>query len=130
MGYALTALLEADRIGSAERLLFQRSAAAPFGHPTWTGLVCTVLWYERRRRGRAALTPAVGVAFGAAILLHAGWDGNVDAPVRQALVGVISVTLLALCMLVAHRELDATGPDGPPRRRRVADAMSTDRPQH
>jgi RsiW-degrading membrane proteinase PrsW (M82 family) len=107
MGYALTSLLEADRVGSAERLLFQRSAASPFGHPTWTGLVCTVLWYERRRRGRAVFTPAVVLALGAAILLHAGWDGNVDAPARQAVVGAVSVTLLALCVLVARRELDA-----------------------
>jgi protease PrsW len=104
MGYALTALLEADQVGSAERLLFQRSAAAPFGHPTWTGIICTVLWYERRRLGRAAVTPAVVAAFVVAVLLHAGWDGSVDAPVWQTLVGAVSVGLLGLCILVARRE--------------------------
>jgi protease PrsW len=107
MGYALTALLQADQIGSAERLLFQRSAASPAGHPAWTGLVCTVLWYERRRLGRAALTPRVIAAFVVAVLLHAGWDAWVDAPVKQTIVGVVSVTLLGGCVVVAPRELRA-----------------------
>jgi RsiW-degrading membrane proteinase PrsW (M82 family) len=105
MGYALSALLQADHIGSAERLLFQRSAAAPFGHPTWTALVCTVLWHERRRLGHAAVTPRVVAALAAAIMLHAGWDAWVDAPVKQTVVGVISATLLVLCVLVARRDL-------------------------
>jgi protease PrsW len=104
MGFALTTLLQSDEIGSAERQLFQRSAAAPFGHPAWTGLVCTVLWYERRRVGRAAVTPLVVAAFVAAILLHAGWDAYVDAPVKQSVVGVVSAALLALCVLAARRD--------------------------
>jgi RsiW-degrading membrane proteinase PrsW (M82 family) len=110
MGYALTALLEADRIGSAERQLFQRSAAAPFGHPTWTALVCTVLWYERRRVGRMVPTPAVVAAFVIAVLLHAGWDAYVDEPVKQAVIGVLSASLLTICVLVARREPSRTGP--------------------
>jgi len=103
MGYALTALLESDQIGSAERLLFQRSAAAPFGHPAWTGLICTALWYERRRVGRVALTPLVAAAFVAAVLLHAGYDAYVDAPVRQTVMGALSAALLVLCLRVAAR---------------------------
>jgi protease PrsW len=109
MGYALTALLEVDQIGSAERQLFQRSAAAPFGHPTWTALVCTVLWYERRRVGRIAVTPAVVAAFLVAVLLHAGWDGYVDAPVQQTAIGVVSAILLTVCVLGARREASGTG---------------------
>ena len=104
MGYALTALLESDEIGSAERLLFQRSAGAPFGHPAWTGLVCTVLWYERRRVGHVAVTPRVIAAFVTAVLLHAGWDANVDAPARQAVVGAISAALLLLCLRAARHD--------------------------
>jgi protease PrsW len=121
MGYALSALLQADQVGHAERLLFQRSAAAPCGHPAWTGLICTVLWYERRRLGRAALTPAVVVAFVAAVLLHAGWDAYVDEPVRQSVVGVISVSLLTLCVLAARRDQPA---EPSARRQRVAAAHS------
>ncbi len=102
MGYALTALLDADQIGSAERLLFQRSAGAPFGHPAWTALVCTALWYERRRVGHVAVTPRVAAAFVTAVLLHAGWDASVDEPVRQAVVGALSAALFVLCVRVAR----------------------------
>jgi RsiW-degrading membrane proteinase PrsW (M82 family) len=108
MGYALSALLQADQIGSAERLLFQRSAAAPFGHPAWTALVCTVLWHERHRLGRAAVTPRVIAAVVVAILLHAGWDSYVDESLKQSVVGVMSATSLVLCVLVARRDLRAS----------------------
>jgi protease PrsW len=114
MGYALSALLQADHIGSAERLLFERSAAAPFGHPAWTALVCTVLWHERRRLGRAAVTPRVVAAFAAAVLLHAGWDAYIDEPVKQTVVGVLSAAFLALCVLVARRDLRAVVPEAQP----------------
>jgi RsiW-degrading membrane proteinase PrsW (M82 family) len=111
MGYALTALLDDDHVGHAVRLLFQRSAAAPFGHPAWTGMVCTVIWYERHRTGHARLTPAMVGAFVVAVLLHAGWDGFIDEPVLQTLVGVISAVLLALCVIVARRELATYRPE-------------------
>jgi RsiW-degrading membrane proteinase PrsW (M82 family) len=111
MGYALVALLQTDHVGHAERLLFQRSAAAPFGHPAWTAFVCTVLWYERRRLGHPAVTPAVVAAFVVAVVLHAGWDRFIDEPVPQTIVGVVTARLLVLCVVVARRELATLRPE-------------------
>lgn len=97
MGYGLVTLTDSGaRIGPTEELLLSRSAAAPFGHGAWTGLVCAVLWRERERRGRAVVDLRVLAAFAAAVTLHALWDHWADVPVAVAIVGLVSLGLLLL----------------------------------
>jgi RsiW-degrading membrane proteinase PrsW (M82 family) len=60
-------------------------------------------------RGRMVPTPAVVAAFVIAVLLHAAWDAYVDEPVKQTVIGVLSASLLTICVLVARREPSGTG---------------------
>src|SRR5207253_3206466 len=78
MGFAAleNSLYALARVGSVDDMLgvlFVRSLLAPFGHGTWTALVCAAIW---RAKSAHLARPSwrVVAAFGAAVLLHAIWD--------------------------------------------------------
>ena len=61
-------------MGALEATLVVRGLLSPAGHAAWTGLICAVLWRERRRAGRPVVNRAVVTALLGAVLLHALWD--------------------------------------------------------
>lgn len=74
MGYGVQALiLSHGSIDAANQTLLIRGILSPFGHATWTGLVCSSLWRERARTGRLLSWTVAGM-FVLAIVLHASWD--------------------------------------------------------
>lgn len=111
MGYGFTAVLSCvaqEQHGCLSLLaetLRDRGLLAPFGHGTWTAIVCAVLWRERARVGHFVLNRSVGKAFLAAVLLHAAWDITAGIPLEiylpyvvlpllPLIVGVISLGIL------------------------------------
>ena len=58
--------------GTLLQALVVRSVLSPFGHGTWTAIVCAVIWGQKTR-GRL-LDPRVLAAAGLAIALHTLWD--------------------------------------------------------
>ena len=78
MGFAAfeTVIYGIERLeapGALLATLALRSLLAPFGHGTWTAIVCATIW---RNKGRHALridVPVLG-AFALAVGLHALWD--------------------------------------------------------
>lgn len=75
MGYGFVAFIASrGSLGALEATVIVRGLLAPAGHAAWTGLICAVLWRERRRAGRPVVNRAVVAAFLGAVLLHALWD--------------------------------------------------------
>ena len=81
-------------------IMLTRGFFTPFGHPAWTGLICAILWSERRRSGKTLTTMGFGV-FVLAIVLHATWDSanRLDIPdiataALLMLIGVFTMSLL------------------------------------
>ena len=58
--------------GTLLQALVVRSVLSPFGHGTWTAIVCAVIWGQKTR-GRL-LDPRVIAAAGLAVALHTLWD--------------------------------------------------------
>lgn len=78
MGFAAfeTALFGVARLGAPDVLLatvWLRSLLAPFGHGTWTAIVCATIW-GRKGGGPLRVDGAVVGAFALAVALHALWD--------------------------------------------------------
>ncbi|MBI4286754.1 MAG: PrsW family intramembrane metalloprotease [Chloroflexi bacterium] len=75
MGYGFTVLLQTrGDVSTLHQTLFIRGLLSPAGHAAWTGLVCAVLWRERKQRGHVILNWAIVWAFALAVLLHALWN--------------------------------------------------------
>ena len=75
MGYGFVAFIASrGNLGALEATLVVRGLLSPAGHAAWTGLICAVLWRERRRAGHSVVNRAVVSAFLGAVLLHALWD--------------------------------------------------------
>jgi len=102
MGYGFSALLSSGNLAAVEQTLLLRALLSPAGHVAWTGLTTAALWsvVTAPRRGRA-VARLVGV-FGAAVLLHAAWDG-LDTVWVHLVVGGVSFLALLLTIRRAHR---------------------------
>src|SRR5919199_788016 len=75
MGYGFMTLLQSQ--GSLlllDEVLLVRGLTSPAGHAAWSGLVCAVLWRERKRGGRVVVNGKVLGALATAVVLHALWD--------------------------------------------------------
>jgi protease PrsW len=111
MGYGIQALVVSHgSLDAANQTLLVRGLLSPFGHATWTGLVCSALWRERARTGKLLNGTVVGM-FVLAIVLHASWDivggfGHLWA----ALVGFVVVASISVALLV--REIRGTRRSG------------------
>src|SRR5919107_3434157 len=75
MGYGFTTLLQSGgNLGVLDEVLLARGLTSPAGHAAWTGLVCAVLWRERKRAGRGGGGGQGFGAFATAVVVHALWD--------------------------------------------------------
>lgn len=92
--------------GALLATLAVRSLLAPFGHGTWTAIVCATIW---RYKGRGALRidAAVLAAFALAVALHALWDWQ-PLPRFLGLVWYVALGAVGIWVLrtILHR---ATG---------------------
>ena len=100
MGYAFTTLLgTGGKMSATVDILVLRGALSPACHMAWTGIAAAALYAaaESRWKGRAVLH--FGLAFAAAVVLHALWDGIDLLPVHA----VLAMSSLGLLWLTAHR---------------------------
>ena len=116
MGYGFMTLLQSQgNLVALDEVLLARGLTSPAGHAAWTGLVCAVLWRERKRAGRAVVNAKVLGAFATAVVLHALWDtlnllrgstfvGFLSLELLSLLVAVLSLTLLIRRVREASRE--------------------------
>jgi len=116
MGYGFMALLQSQgNLVALDEVLLARGLTSPAGHAAWTGLVCAVLWRERRRAGRAVVNAKVIGAFANAVVLHTLWDTfnllrgatlleSVSLELLSLLIAIVSLTLLIRRVREASRE--------------------------
>ncbi len=104
-----------------------RAVLSPFGHGTWTAIVCAAIW-RQKGAGKPRLTASVVRAFVLAVTLHGLWDwqpfpGPAVFPWSVA-IGIVGLLYLRVVVRRAAREagtaalalnpeLAATGPVGP-----------------
>ena len=107
MGYALVSLVETfGDYGSLQQVLLARGLLSPAGHAAWTGFFCAVLWREREKNGRVAITPAVFGAFLVTVILHALWNvaANLEGVTLIETIisagGSIAVVVISLTLLL------------------------------
>jgi RsiW-degrading membrane proteinase PrsW (M82 family) len=102
MGYGFTALLNQGSLAAVTQTLLLRALLSPAGHVAWTGIIVAALWRipTAARKGRAL--GWAGLAFVAAVLLHAAWDGF-NSLLVHLVVGVVSVAALLVTISRAHR---------------------------
>jgi RsiW-degrading membrane proteinase PrsW (M82 family) len=102
MGYGFSALLTDKSIAAVDQTLLLRALLSPAGHVAWTGLTVAAIWQipSATRKGRA-IGRAV-LAFVAAVVLHAAWDGF-NSVIVHIIVGGLSVTVLLIMIQRAHR---------------------------
>ena len=118
MGYGFTSLLASrGNLGVLDEVLLVRGLMSPAGHAAWTGLVCAVLWRERRKAGHVTFNWRVGGAFATAVILHALWDtfasmrsvtfaAFVSIHLVSLLIALVSLTLLIRRVREARRAGD------------------------
>lgn len=77
--------------------LWWRTLLGPFGHGTWTAIICAVLWRQKEGGGLSVGLPVLA-AFGFSVLLHTLWDWQ---PLQGALqlgwllmLGVVGLVVL------------------------------------
>jgi len=104
MGYGLVALIQSQgSIVALEDVLLVRGLLSPAGHAAWTGLVCAVIWRERKR-GRSILNRAVIGAFVLAVALHFLWDFfdilPSQAPTLSVISHLVSIAVAAISVVL------------------------------
>jgi RsiW-degrading membrane proteinase PrsW (M82 family) len=116
MGYGFMALLQSQgNLVVLDEVLLERGLTSPAGHAAWTGLVCAVLWRERKRAGHAVVNAKVLGAFATAVVLHTLWDTfsllqgstlveSVGLGLLSFLIAIVSLTLLIRRVREASRE--------------------------
>ncbi|MDQ3286598.1 MAG: PrsW family intramembrane metalloprotease [Actinomycetota bacterium] len=116
MGYGFMTLLQSQgNLVALDEVLLARGLTSPAGHAAWTGLVCAVLWRERKRAGHAVVNVKVIGAFATAVVLHTLWDTfsflrgvtfleSVSLELLSLLVAIVSLTLLIRRVREASRE--------------------------
>lgn len=114
MGFAAfeSALYGLARMGTPPELLITlwvRSLLSPFGHGTWTAIVCATIWREKGAFG-LRLNPRVAGGFGVAILLHGLWDWQ-PLPLLLSPIWWLAVGVLGLWVLrgIIHRAVQDQG---------------------
>jgi protease PrsW len=81
LGYGFSSFLQSNgSISALNQTLIFRGLLSPAGHAAWTGIVCSALWHQREKTGRAVINWAVIGAFILVVVLHASWDifGNIS----------------------------------------------------
>jgi RsiW-degrading membrane proteinase PrsW (M82 family) len=106
MGFAAfeTVMYGFYRINSVDTVLatlWVRSLLSPFGHGTWTAIICGAIW---RHKAAARRDVRVLLAFGIAVLLHTLWDW---LPVQGILLLVWFVVIGGVGLVVLREMLDA-----------------------
>ena len=88
-------------------MLWLRAILSPFGHGTWTAIICAALW-RAKGGGRPRLDRFVAAAFAFSVLLHGLWDW---APIEGTLLigwfvglGVVGLLVLQTILERAGRE--------------------------
>ena len=119
MGYGFMTLLQSQgNLILLDEVLLVRGLTSPAGHAAWTGLVCAVLWRERKRAGRVAVNGKVLGAFATAVVLHALWDTfsllrgvtfveSVSLELVSLFIALVSLMLLIRRIREARREESA-----------------------
>ncbi len=119
MGYGFMTLLQSQgNLLLLDEVLLARGLTSPAGHAAWTGLVCAVLWRERKRAGRVVVNGKVLGAFATAVVLHALWDTfsllrgvtfveSVSLELVSLFIALVSLMLLITRIREARREESA-----------------------
>lgn len=98
--YGLATLEEVEAAASGTlpvlAVLWARTALSPFGHGTWTAIVCAGLFAARAHLEMRSFLAALG-AFAFAVLLHALWD--LELPSAVALLWLVVIGLIGLAAL-------------------------------
>lgn len=108
MGFAafetsLFGLGQVDTVGTFLAVLWVRSLLSPFGHGTWTAIVCATIW-RRKGAGRARIDLAVLGAFLLAVALHGLWDWQ-PLPGLLGILWALAVGIVGVLTLrtIVHR---------------------------
>ncbi len=113
MGYAFVELVKSGgSVSDTLGILLVRGLLSPAGHMAWTGIAAAALYGAAAARWRARETGRFALTFGAAVALHALWDG-LGGLVVYAVLAVVSLGLLTWA---AHRAVRGAAP-GPVGRR-------------
>ena len=119
MGYGFMTLLQSQgNLLLLDEVLLVRGLTSPAGHAAWSGLVCAVLWRERKRAGRVVVNGKVLGAFATAVVLHALWDtfsllrgvtfvDSVSLELVSLFIALVSLMLLIRRIREARREESA-----------------------
>lgn len=104
MGFAafetiLYGLGRAGAVGTFLVTLWLRTLLAPFGHGTWTALVCARLW-GGKGSGAVRLGPGVIGAFATAVALHGLWDWQ-PLPGLLNIVWLVAIGAVGIVLLRA-----------------------------
>ncbi len=114
MGYALTAMLKSSgNVAALEEVLLVRGFFSPAGHAAWTGLICAVIWRERKH-GYSIFT--VAGTFGLVVVLHSLWNATNLLPAGGAnfvLVGAANLVIAAISVLLLFGRLRDAENRGP-----------------
>ena len=119
MGYGFMTLLQSQgNLLLLDEVLLVRWLTSPAGHAAWSGLVCAVLWRERKRAGRVVVNGKVLGAFATAVVLHMLWDTfsllrgvtfveSVSLELVSLFIALVSLMLLIRRIREARREESA-----------------------
>jgi RsiW-degrading membrane proteinase PrsW (M82 family) len=100
MGYAFVTLLSSGgKVSATVDILVLRGALSPACHMAWTGITAAALYAAAASGWKARKVLQFGLAFAAAVVMHALWDGIDAMPVHA----VLAVSGLGLLWLTAHR---------------------------
>ena len=104
-GYAFTAFLGSrGNLSQVVAVTLLRGVLSPFGHGTWTAILCSVLFRESKP-GRFRIDLKVIGAYMLVSILHSLWDGlpgvitvlfgsGLDVVVGQVLIGIAGLLIL------------------------------------
>ena len=104
VGYTFTVfLLSRGSLTATVYITLLRGILSPVGHGTWTAILASVLFRERRDNHFRINGKVIGAFIGVA-LLHALWDGlppivaffspGVDVAIAQAIIGAVGLFIL------------------------------------
>ena len=99
--------LRSQSVSGLISTLWLRTVLSPFGHGTWTAILCGAIW-RQKESGRRRVDPLTLGAIGLSVGLHTLWDWQ---PLRGALligwfavVGVVGLVVLRELIERANRE--------------------------
>lgn len=106
MGFAafenvLFGLARVDFVSELLSTLWLRTLLSPFGHGTWTAIICGAIW---RQKAAARFNLRVVAAFAASVGLHTLWDWQ---PVQGILLAAWFLVVGGVGLVVLREMLDA-----------------------